>query len=206
MDNKTDTYNTIETEAKGYILENRSKFYSFAYPVVSEEEVKERLDALRKEYYDARHHCYAYILGANKDYYRANDDGEPSGSAGKPIHGQLLSNDLTDILVVVVRYFGGVKLGVPGLITAYKAATVDALTNAKVITKIVKCRYEIGFEYLDMNKVMKIVKDEELEILGTEFDMSCKLTFAVRANDADRVIKIMSGYDSGIKYINGINT
>lgn len=200
-----DTYNTIEGESRGYILDNRSKFYSFAYPVVNEEEVKEYLERLKKEYYDARHHCYAYILGAEKTSYRVNDDGEPSGSAGKPIYGQLLSNDLTDVLVVVVRYFGGVKLGVPGLISAYKAATIDALSNSKIITKIVKRVYLVEFDYLEMNKVMKIMKDEGLNVLSTNFDTDCKIQFEVRADDEERVIRLMTGYGMNIKVIKRID-
>ena len=128
-----DTYKTIASTSEGIYKEKGSKFLAFAIPVVSEAEIKEHIDKIKKEYYDARHHCYAYILGADKATYRINDDGEPSGTAGRPIHGQLLSKDLTNTLVVVVRYFGGIKLGVSGLITAYKAATKDALDNAVVI-------------------------------------------------------------------------
>jgi uncharacterized YigZ family protein len=151
--------------------------------------VKTELEFLRKEYYDARHHCYAYILGFDKSAWRTNDDGEPSGTAGKPIHGQLLSHDLTNTLIVVIRYFGGIKLGVRGLINAYKFAAQDAIANNNIITKIVNEVYEVKFDYLDMNDVMRILKEENLEQIDQDFQLRCMLQFAVRKQNADQVFK-----------------
>lgn len=182
-----DTYKTIAGPAEGFFKDRGSKFLAFAFPVETEEAVKEALARLRKDYYDARHHCYSYILGPDKSAYRINDDGEPSGSAGKPIHGQLLSYDLTNILVVVVRYFGGTKLGIPGLINAYREATRDALNKAKIITKTVNVYFEIEYEYPLMGNVMRIIKDEDLEQINTQFELNCKIEMRVRKNDYDRI-------------------
>ncbi len=143
---------------------------------------------LKKEYYDARHHCYAYILGYNSEKYRENDDGEPSGTAGKPICGQLRSKQLTNVLIVVVRYFGGTKLGVSGLIEAYKAAAFDALQNATIVEKIVMKQHQITFAYEQINAVMKIVKDFDLQIVSQDFDSPARLTFNVRFSDEERVL------------------
>ena len=162
----SDTYLTLAKPSQGLYKEKGSKFLAFAYPVQTEAQIKEHVEALRKEYYDARHHCYAYVLGAGQEVYRANDDGEPSGTAGRPIHGQILSQKLTDILVVVVRYFGGIKLGVSGLINAYKTAAADALNQAQIVEKIVTKRHKVRFSYEEMNKVMRIVKDLQLQVLG----------------------------------------
>ena len=140
-----DTYRTIKRESEGYFRDRGSKFYAFAYPVETEDEVKEHLEELRKKYYDARHHCYAYQLGAEKTSYRINDDGEPSSSAGKPIFGRIQSHDLTNILIVVIRYFGGVKLGVPGLINAYKTAAEEAILKNKIETKTINEVYELSY-------------------------------------------------------------
>ncbi|MBR5784340.1 MAG: YigZ family protein [Bacteroidales bacterium] len=182
-----DTYKTIASTSEGIYKEKGSKFLAFAIPVVSEIEIKEHIDKIKKEYYDARHHCYAYILGADKATYRINDDGEPSGTAGRPIHGQLLSKDLTNTLVVVVRYFGGIKLGVSGLITAYKAATKDALDNAVVIEKTSNDVYRIEFEYVLMNDVMRLLKDEGLEQFNQRFELNCSIDFSVRKARSERV-------------------
>lgn len=187
-----DTYKTITSPAEGIYKEKGSKFLAFAIPVVSEAEVKENVERLKKEYYDARHHCYAYILGHDKAVYRANDDGEPSGTAGRPIHGQLLSKDITNTLVVVVRYFGGIKLGVSGLITAYKAATKDALDNAEIIEKTVNEVYRIEFEYPLMNDVMRLLKDENLDQFNQRFEMNCSLDFSVRKSKSARVTDAFS--------------
>jgi len=184
-----DEYLTIEKKSEGLFKDKGSKFIAHAIPCSTEAEVKAELDKLRKEYYDARHHCYAYILGFDKSAFRMNDDGEPSGTAGKPIHGQLLSHDLTNILVVVIRYFGGTKLGVRGLINAYKFATIDALENNDIITKIIKEEYQLTFDYVDMNAVMRIMKEENLEQVGQDFQMTCTLNFVVRKKNADRVVK-----------------
>ena len=158
-----DSYKSIASEARGLFKDNGSRFIAHAYPVETEEEVKEIVAALKKEYYDARHHVYAYRLGHLGDKFRANDDGEPSGSSGRPVLGQIDSNELSDILVVVVRYFGGIKLGIPGLIRAYKTSTADALANAEIVEKIASKHYRIHFGYLNMNDVMKVMKDMGLE-------------------------------------------
>lgn len=175
-----DTYRTITSNYEGSYKEKGSKFIAFALPAENEAEVKQHLAGLRKKYYDARHHCYAYRLGADKSATRMNDDGEPSGTAGRPIFGQILSNDLTNILIVVIRYFGGTKLGVSGLINAYKTATKDALEDARVITKTINDIYEVDFKYDRMNNVMKIIKDEGLNMLESRFEMDCSIKFEVR--------------------------
>lgn len=175
-----DTYHTIAAPAEGLYKEKGSKFLAFAYPVHNTDEVKQHLEALRKEYFDARHHCYAYILGPNKDAYRVNDDGEPSGTGGRPIHGQLLSADLTDTLIVVVRYFGGILLGTSGLIVAYKSAAADAIANAQIIEKTATVRCRVEFDYLQMNAVMKCLKDFQLAPQNTVFENACSLEVDVR--------------------------
>lgn len=182
-----DTYKTIKAPCEGIYKEKGSKFLAFAFPVTSETEIKNHVDSIKKEYYDARHHCYAYILGPDKATYRVNDDGEPSGTAGRPIHGQLLSKDITNTLVIVVRYFGGIKLGVSGLINAYKTATKDALDNAEVVEKTVNEIYRVEFEYPLMNDVMRLLKDEGLEQFNQRFEMNCSLDFAVRKSRSTRV-------------------
>ncbi len=175
-----DTYKTIATPAEGIYKEKGSKFLAFAYPVRTQEEIKAHLERLRKEYFDARHHCYAYILGPRKDAFRANDDGEPSGTGGRPIHGQLLSADLTDTLIVVVRYFGGILLGASGLANAYKAAARDAIDHATIVEKTIDCRYRLSFKYEAMNDVMRILKDFDLKPLNQQFDLDCTLEVSVR--------------------------
>ncbi len=182
-----DTYKTIKTRSEGIYKEKGSKFIAVALPVTTEKEVKEALASLRKEYYDARHHCYAYIVGFDKSAYRINDDGEPSGTAGRPIHGQLMSKDLTNTLVVVIRYFGGTKLGVSGLINAYKTATKEALEANQILEKVVSDIYEITFDYLQMNDVMKLLKDENLRQFMQKFETTCSLQFSVRKNDSSRL-------------------
>jgi len=152
----SDTYKEIKNPIKGLYKEKGSKFISYLFPVYSEEEVKEKLEEIRKKEHAARHHCYAYILNSDKSAQRANDDGEPSSTAGKPILGQILSNNLTNILIVVVRYFGGVKLGVPGLIRSYKTAAADAISQGIFITKTIKEQYKVSFKYSQMNDVMNI--------------------------------------------------
>lgn len=184
----SDTYQTISAPVQGLYKEKGSKFLSFAYPVETEEEIKDLLALLRKEYYDARHHCYAYALGFRREIYRVNDDGEPSSTAGKPIYGQILSYGLTNVLVVVVRYFGGVKLGTSGLINAYKTATGDALARADTVEKTVKRRYELRFPYGQMNQVMRIIKELHLQVLGQEADNDneCRVRVAVRLSECAR--------------------
>ena len=161
MDNTViqDSYKSIAAPSEGLFKDNGSRFIARAYPVETEEEVKEIVAGLKKEYYDARHHVYAYRLGYKGDKFRANDDGEPSGSSGRPVLGQIDSNNLSDILVVVIRYFGGIKLGIPGLIRAYKTSTADALANAEIVEKIASKRYKVTFGYMSMNSVMKVFKD-----------------------------------------------
>ena len=182
-----DTYRTLANPSEGLYKEKASKFLAFAFPVRSTEEVKGYLDRLRKEYYDARHHCYAYILGPTKEAWRANDDGEPSGTGGRPIYGQLLSADLTDTLIVVVRYFGGILLGASGLANAYKTAARDAIDHATIIEKTIDIRYRLHFEYAAMNDVMRIVKDFGLKPENQHFDLDCQLDLAVRQSESVRL-------------------
>lgn len=181
-----DVYLTLAAPAQGLYKEKGSKFIAFAYPVENEAQIKEHIEALRKEYYDARHHCYAYVLGNKQEIYRLNDDGEPSSTAGKPIYGQILSAGLTNILVVVVRYFGGIKLGTSGLITAYKTATADALARASIQQKVVMRQYELHFPYEQMNQVMRIVKELHLQVKGQTSDNECRMLVCVRLSDSAR--------------------
>ena len=176
----TDTFLTIKNPSEGEYKEKGSKFLAFAFQVKTEEQIKERLDELRKKYYDARHHCYAYQLGQNGELWRANDDGEPNHSAGTPILNQIKSFNITDVLVVVIRYFGGTKLGVSGLINAYKTATQEALQNAEIEEKIITKIISFSFDYLGMNEVMKLIKEYELEIINQEFTNTCQMKISVR--------------------------
>ncbi len=187
-----DTYLTISNPCEGLYKDKGSRFIAFAYPVTNEEEIKKHLIDLRKEHFNAHHHCYAFRLGADKQAYRANDDGEPKYTAGKPILGQIQSKDLTNILIVVVRYFGGTLLGVGGLINAYKLAAADALANAVIIEKTVNDIYEIKFDYLQMSQVMKIIKDENLEQIEQNFELDCKLIFSVRKNNSNKMYELFS--------------
>lgn len=175
-----DTYLTLKSESQGLYKEKGSKFLAYAYPVDNEQQIKEILDTLKKQYYDARHHCYAYILGKDGQDFRANDDGEPGHSAGDPILGQIRSNNLTHALIVVVRYFGGTKLGVGGLITAYKTAAADAIAANEIITAIVTEKVSFDFDYLDMNEVMRLIKALDLKIIDQHFDNRCSMTLEVR--------------------------
>ena len=183
-----DTYKTISEPATGSYSEKRSKFLAYAFPVQTEAQVKERLTEIQKKHNDARHHCYAYILGPNKDAYRMNDNGEPSGTAGRPIHGQLMSKDLTNTLVIVVRYFGGIKLGVSGLQNAYKIAAKEALDAANIIEKTIDETYEVTFEYLQMNNVMQLMKDPFVTIISQQSDLNCTIRFSVRRREAERIV------------------
>lgn len=175
-----DIYKTIAEPAEGIYTEKRSKFIAIALPVRTLGEVKAYLETYQKKYYDARHVCYAYMLGSDRKDFRANDNGEPSGTAGKPILGQINSNELTDILIIVVRYFGGIKLGTSGLIVAYRAAAAEAIAAATVIEKTVDEDVSVMFEYPFMNDVMRIVKEEEPEILEQAYDMDCSMTLRIR--------------------------
>ena len=186
-----DSYKSIASPSDGLFKDNGSRFIARAYPVETEEEVKEIVAALKKEYYDARHHVYAYRLGYLGDKFRANDDGEPSGSSGRPVLGQIDSCGLSDILVVVIRYFGGIKLGIPGLIRAYKTSTADALANAQIIEKIASRHFRVHFGYMSMNGVMKVMKDMGLEQKNQNFDMECSLETTVRLSQVDSFIERM---------------
>ncbi len=185
----SDCYKSIAELSTGIFKDNGSKFLAFAYPVTSEEEVKPIIQQLKKEYFDARHHCYAYRIGHTGAIWRMNDDGEPSSTAGRPIYGQILSAELSDILVVVVRYFGGIKLGVPGLIRAYKSSTADAIANATIIDKIATEPFRIIFDYLQMNTVMKRLKDMALSPSNQQFDLNCSLRVDVRLNAVENFLE-----------------
>ncbi len=205
MEKIEDTYKIIATESEGFFKDKGSKFYAFAIPVNHEDEVKIAIEQIKKKYYDARHHCYAYVLGVDKKDYRINDDGEPSGTAGQPIYGQILSYDVINVLIVVVRYFGGTKLGVRGLINAYKAAAEDALSNAKILIQQIKDVYQINFEYPQMNKVMYIMKEENLEQINQTFEISCEIIFGVRKKESKRIFeKFKAEYPLKIKYLRTI--
>lgn len=186
-----DTYKTIAKPAEGSYSEKRSKFLAYAFPVQNEQEVKQRLAEIQKKHWDARHHCYAYILGPHKDAYRQNDNGEPSGTAGRPIYGQLLSKDLTNTLVIVVRYFGGIKLGVSGLQNAYKVAAKEALDAAVIEERTIQEQYRVVFEYVKMNDIMQILKDPEIQVLDRQSDMRCTYTISVRQRDVDRITEAL---------------
>lgn len=175
-----DIYRTIVAPSEGIYTEKRSKFIAMAFPVRTVEEVKEHLEACQKKYYDARHVCYAYMLGHERKDFRANDNGEPSGTAGKPILGQINSNELTDILIVVVRYFGGIKLGTSGLIQAYKAAAAEAIAAARFVEKTVDDTVSFLFEYPFMNDVMRVVKEMNPEIVQQGYDTDCSMTLRIR--------------------------
>lgn len=174
-----DSYLTLSKNSEGLYKEKGSKFIALAFPVRTEEQVKEKLEEAKKTYYDARHHCYAYILGADGAQYRANDDGEPNHSAGDPILGQIRSRELTNTLVVVVRYFGGTKLGVSGLINAYKTSAAEALDQNEVVEKLITRSVRFKFPYEEMNEVMKLVNDFEMEITDQKFEMQCQLNAEV---------------------------
>lgn len=180
-----DLYRTVAAPAEAACRERSSKFLSWIFPVRSEEEIREHLDALRKRFFDATHHCYAWRLGPRGEAFRANDDGEPSGTAGKPILGQLLSNDLTDCLVVVVRYFGGTKLGVPGLIAAYREATADVIAQAQIVERTVDRPVTVDFPYVAMNDIMRVVKELQPRIEAQEFDNLCTMRLSIRESRAD---------------------
>ncbi|MBT3384199.1 MAG: YigZ family protein [Prolixibacteraceae bacterium] len=187
-----DSYKTIEKKSQGYFKDKGSKFYSFAFPVKNEIEIKEIISGLKKEHHSARHHCFAWRLGAEDIRFRANDDGEPSSTAGKPILGQLQSFGVSNILLVVVRYFGGTLLGVSGLIKAYRNASADALQNAEIKTKLIEQQYDIHFTYNKLNEVMHILKQKKINILTTDFAEDCKLSFSVRKSEAEKAKQIFT--------------
>lgn len=183
-----DSYKTIARPAETTYRQLSSKFLVYAYPVETEAEIKEYLDALRKRWFDATHHCYAWRLGAKGEQFRANDDGEPSSTAGKPILGQLLSQEVTNCLVVVVRYFGGTKLGVPGLIAAYKESTALVLSECEIVERTVDVVIDVSFSYIAMNDVMRIVKDMQPKVVNQAFDNLCTMTLSIREGDSEQLI------------------
>jgi len=187
-----DTYKTIKSPASGIYKEKGSRFLAFAFPVSHEGSIKDHLDELRKKYHNARHFCYAWRLGPGKSNYRVNDDGEPSGTGGKPIYGQIVSRDLTDALVVVVRYFGGTKLGVGGLINAYRSAASDALDRSHIIKCQVIDRLKLEFGYQQMNAVMKVIKDRQLDVEDQKFDLECSLTLLSWTRNTELVLDTFS--------------
>ena len=188
-----DTYKTINSPTEEILYkEKNSKFFGYAFPISSEEDVKLILEHLKKEHHAARHWCYAFQLGTSKIQYRANDDGEPNNSAGMPIYGQIQSFEITNTLVVVVRYFGGVKLGVGGLISAYKTAAQMALENAEIVEKTIDTHFILEFEYKNMNKVMRIIKEKNLNIIDQKMELSCQIEISTRKKNAEIVFDIFS--------------
>lgn len=197
-----DTYKMLSAPGEGLYKEKGSKFIATAFTVTSEEEVKQALVEVKKKYYDARHHCYGYMIGPDKSCFRSSDDGEPSGTAGKPILNQILSKDVTNVCVIVVRYFGGIKLGVSGLINAYKTAARDALDNAVIVEKTVDEVYSLEFGYPLMNDVMRVMKEEGLEQQNPRFEMNCYLEFSTRKNNADQIVaKFKNIFGVSVNYI-----
>lgn len=186
-----DTYKTIEFPSEEVLFkEKNSKFFGYCFPVQSEDEVKQILEDIKKKHFSARHWCYAFQIGTEQIHYRANDDGEPSGSAGLPIYGQIQSFEVTNILIVVVRYFGGVKLGVGGLVSAYKETAKMALENSEIVEKTIDIRYRITFGYKDMNRVMRVIKEKNLTVTGQKLEMDCQIEISVRKKDAPIIFSI----------------
>lgn len=190
-----DTFLTVKDTATAIFKDKGSKFIAFIYPVSTIDEIKSILDQKRKEYYDSRHVCYAYMLGFERLNFRANDDGEPSGTAGRPILGQINSANLTDVLIIVVRYFGGILLGTSGLINAYKTSAYDVINSAEIITKIVEKSFVATCDYQTVNDVMKIIKEYNLELVKSEYNLDCSFTFKVRTSLIDTVSKKFSNLD-----------
>lgn len=193
-----DTFKTIEKPSEGLFKDKGSRFISYAFPVNSEEEIREILQSIRKEHHSARHHCFAWRLGAEKLLFRANDDGEPSSTAGKPILGQIQSFDLTNILILVVRYFGGTLLGVSGLINAYRAAAADAINQAEIVEKLVEKWLLVEFDYGVMNEVMKVFKDEKLSQIDPQFDLRCIINTHIRLSEVSRIEQTLRNIE-GVK-------
>ena len=184
MEQKDEFLTITDTPAEGFYSEKRSKFLAFAFHVTSEEEVKQYVAEFRKKYYDARHVCWAYMLGADRTDFRANDDGEPSSTAGKPILGQINKNELTDILIIVVRYYGGVNLGTSGLIVAYRTAAAEAIANAEIVSQFVEEEVVFDFPYIMINDVMKIIKDMSPRIISQTYDNTCEMKLSIRKSEA----------------------
>jgi uncharacterized YigZ family protein len=197
-----DTYRTISKPSEGIFKDKGSKFISYAFPVTSEDEIREIVHSIKKEHHSARHHCYAWRLGYEKILFRANDDGEPSSTAGKPILGQIQSHDLTNILIVVVRYFGGILLGTNGLINAYRNAASDAVNQAEIVERVVEMQLLVEFGYGVMNEVMKVFKDEKLQQINPQFDLNCQITTRVRLTDRIRISEELKKID-GLKITEG---
>lgn len=195
MEYTSDTYKTIEKPSEEVLFkEKKSKFYSYVFPISSEEEVKPIIEALKKKHHTANHVCYAWQLGFKNKTYRANDDGEPNNSAGMPIYGQIQSFDITNVLVAVTRIFGGTKLGVGGLISAYKTAAQQALESAVIIEKTIQALFEITFEYADMDKVMRIIKQEKAEIVAQKMILNCVFTISIRENQSAKLKQIFEAF------------
>lgn len=191
MDSKKDLYKTIIQPSEEVLYKEKgSKFIGYAFPVTCEDEVKEHLETLRKQHHSARHWCYAWQIGESYEHYRANDDGEPSNSAGMPIYGQLQSFEVTNILVVVVRYFGGTKLGVGGLIQAYKTAAQMALEASKIVKRTIDENFILKFEYPELNTVMRIIKDEEINIINQKMELNCEFEISIRKKEAERIFDL----------------
>lgn len=189
MSEEKDFYKTISQPTEEVLYkEKNSKFFGYAFPIKKEEEVKELLDQIKKVHYNARHWCYAFQLGTDPVYYRANDDGEPSNTAGAPIYGQIQSFDVTDILIVVVRYFGGVKLGVGGLITAYRAAAQMAMEEADIIECTIDKKFKVRFEYKDMNNVMRVIKERNLQLVQQKLEMTCEIELSIRKSEYQQAL------------------
>lgn len=188
-----DLYKSLEKPAEGIFRDRNSRFLAFGFPVKTTAEINDLIAKVKKKYHDARHHCFAYRIGYTKAIFRLNDDGEPGGTAGKPIYGQLLSHDLTDVLVVVVRYFGGTLLGTSGLINAYRSATVDMLSKAIIVTRFVEDHYRLRFAYEKLNAVMKILKEEKLVPIHTEFNIQCSMEIDVRKSLSNKLTTRLSG-------------
>jgi uncharacterized YigZ family protein len=195
----SDTYKTITLSSQGLYKEKGSRFISFAIPVSDHDEIKTIIDKIRKEHHEARHHCYAYMIGHERTLWRVNDDGEPSGTAGRPILGQINSYCLTNILIVVSRYFGGTLLGVSGLINAYRSAAASAIQNAELVEKTLQEYYEITYPYISMNDVMRILKEENLGQSQQSFDLECRLLLNFRVSVREKVLNRLSRIDD-LKY------
>ena len=189
----TDVYKTLSKPSEEILFkEKNSKFFATAFPVISEQEIKNILDVLRKKHFGAGHFCYAFQIGTEKIHFRTNDDGEPSNTAGNPIYGQLLSFNVTNVLVVVVRFFGGTKLGVAGLITAYKRAAQMALENAEIIEKTINTHYHISFDYKNINKVMRIIKEKNLTVISQKMEENCLIEIATRKKNAEMIFTVFN--------------
>lgn len=199
-----DTYKTITKSSEEVLFKDKnSKFFGYAFPVKTEDDIKLKLELLKKQHHSARHWCYAYQLGTENITYRANDDGEPNNSAGMPIYGQIQSFDLTNVLIVVVRYFGGVKLGVGGLINAYKTAAQLALEGSKIVTRTINIDFLLKFDYKNMNKVMRVIKEKQINIVNQKLELDCQITISVRKKDANVIFEIFDNlFEIGIKKLN----